>query len=56
MIMMKKALFVRCLPPDDCLLPAVVVTTYNTLGCEWGGRKSRFSATGSPLSQIKWVS
>eukprot|EP00775_Hariotina_reticulata_P009723 gene9723-9882_t len=32
----------------------IVVTTYNTLGTEWGGKKSRFSATGSPLSYIKW--
>ncbi|WIA10185.1 hypothetical protein OEZ85_010388 [Tetradesmus obliquus] len=32
----------------------VVVTTYNTLGTEHGGKRGRFSETGSPLCHIKW--
>jgi len=34
----------------------VVVTTYNTLGTEWGGKRGRYSDVGSPLAHIKWVS
>jgi hypothetical protein len=34
----------------------VIVTTYNTLGTEWGGKRGRYSDTGSPLAHIKWVS
>jgi hypothetical protein len=45
--------------PQVAVVPvpaAVVVTTYNTLGTEHGGKRGRFSETGSPLCHIKWVS